>query len=85
MIVLSKNVLILKQKKEYTGLFQGVESDENTLAKVMGIGDEVTKVELGQTILLDWNKVKKVKNDLYVVLEEDIIAILEADELEALA
>jgi hypothetical protein len=84
MIVLSKNVLIIKHKQEYSGLIQGVESTENTYAKILGIGDEVTKLQLGQTTLVDWNKAKKVKNDLFVILEEDVIAILEPEELEAL-
>ena len=32
--------------------------------------------------MLDWNKSKKVKNDLYVIQEEDIIAILEEEDLK---
>ena len=47
MQVLRKNVLVLKQKPEYQGLIQGVSSDENTQAKVMGIGSEVKYVVPG--------------------------------------
>jgi co-chaperonin GroES (HSP10) len=82
MQVLAKNILILKHKNEYTGLIQGVESDENTYGKILGIGTDVTTVELGQIVMLDWNKSKKVKNDLYVIQEEDIIAILEEEDLK---
>ena len=82
MIVLNKNVLILKQKQEYSGLIQGVDTEESTYAKVMGKGKQVEYVELGQIVILDWSKVKKVKNELFVVLEEDIVAILEPEDLE---
>lgn len=82
MKVLGKNILILKQKQEYTGLLHGVESSDATYGKILGIGDEVTKVELGETILLDWNTSKKVKNDLYVIKEEDVIAIMEDSEVD---
>ena len=84
MIVLNKNVLILKQKHEYSGLIQGVDTEESTYAKVMGLGKQVEEVKLGQTVILDWSKAKKVKNELFIVLEEDIVAILEAEELEVI-
>jgi len=82
MKILGSNVLILKEKKEYSGVIQGVESDDASYAKVLGIGEHVTKVAIKETILLDWNKSKKVKNDLYVILEEDIIAIIDPEDLE---
>lgn len=82
MIVLNKNVLILKQKQEYSGLIQGVDDSDSTFAKVMGLGVNVEWIKLGQTVILDWSKAKKVKSDLYVVLEEDIVAVLEPEDLE---
>lgn len=82
MKVLGKNVVILKLKPEYEGLIQGVASEESTYAKVMGIGTDVTLVALEDTILLDWNKSKKIKNDLYVVQEEDIVSIIEEEDLK---
>jgi hypothetical protein len=81
MQVLRSNVLILKQKPEYQGLIQGVASDENTQAKVMGIGDEVQYVSLGNIVILDWNKAKNIKNELWVVDEENIVAILDDEEI----
>lgn len=82
MQVLRSNVLILKQKPEYQGLIQGVSSDENTQAKVMGIGSEVKYVVPGNIVLLDWNKAKNIKNELWVIDEENIVAILEDGESE---
>ena len=82
MIDLNKNVLILKQKQEYSGLIQGVDDSDSTFAKVMGLGVNVEWIKLGQTVILDWSKAKKVKSDLYVVLEEDIVAVLEPEDLE---
>lgn len=83
MKVLGKNVIVLKQKNEYEGLIQGVNSDDTTYAKVMGTGTDVTLVSVEDTIILDWNKCKKIKNDLYVVLEEDIVCIMEESDLKA--
>jgi hypothetical protein len=81
MKVLGKNVIILKQKPEYTGLLQGVSSEETTYAKVMGVGSEVSEIALGDFVLLDWNKSKKIKNDLYAILEEDIVCVMDEEEL----
>jgi hypothetical protein len=82
MQVLRSNVLIIKQKPEYQGLIQGVVSDENTQAKVMVIGSEVRYVKPGDITIVDWNKAKLVKNDLWLIDELDIVAILEDDKTE---
>jgi hypothetical protein len=82
MKVLSKNVIVLKQKPEYSGMIQGVSSEESTYAKVMGIGTEVTLVSVEDIVLLDWNKAKKIKNDLYVIQEEDIVSIMDETDLQ---
>ena len=81
MIVLNKNVLVLKQKQEYSGIIQNVDIEDSTWAKVMGIGKQVEEIELGTTIILDWSKAKKVTGDPYVVLEEDVVAVLEPEDL----
>ena len=82
MQVLRKNVLVLKQRPEYQGLIQGVSSDDNTQAKVMGIGSEVKYVVPGNIVLLDWNKAKNIKNELWVIDEENIVAIIEEGKSE---
>jgi len=76
MQVLGKNVLVLKQKPEYTGLIQGVESDDNLKAKAMNLGDDVTLVELGDILILNWKQAKWVSGELYVVHEDEIAAII---------
>lgn len=77
MQTLGKNVLVLKQKPEYTGLIQGVESDDNLQAKAMNLGPEVTLVELGNMLILNWKKAKWISGELYVVHEDEIAAIIE--------
>ena len=79
MKVLGKNVLVLKQKAEYQGLIQGVNSDENTKGKVMNIGQDVTLLKLGDMVLLNWNKAKNVAGDLWVISEDEIVAVFEDD------
>ena len=70
MKVLAKNILILKQKNEYTGLIQGIESDENTYGKILGIGTDVTTVKLEQSVMLDWNKSKFTINGKVSVISD---------------
>lgn len=82
MRVLGKNVIVLKQKQEYEGLIQGVSSDETTYAKVMGVGSEVESLTVGETVVIDWNKSKKIKNDLYTVLEQDIVLVVEEGDFK---
>lgn len=77
MQVLKKNVLVRKIKPEYSGLIQGVVSEENTQGKIMNIGSEVTLVNLGELAILDWKKAKNVGGDLWVVSEDDIVAIID--------
>lgn len=77
MYVLDKNILVLKQKPEYSGLIQGVESDDNLKARTMNLGDNVTLVELGDILILNWKKAKWISGDLYVVHEDEIAAIIE--------
>ena len=79
MQVLGKNVLVLKQKAEYKGLIQGVNSDDNTKGKVMNIGQDVTLLKLADIVLLNWNKAKNVSGDLWVISEDDIVAVFEDD------
>ena len=80
MQVLNDYVIVKKQKDEYQGLIQGVESDDTTKAKVLGFGDWVENLKIEDTIMIDWNEAKKIKNDLYVIRSEHIIAIYGEDD-----
>lgn len=77
MQVLKKNVLVRKIRPEYSGLIQGVVSEENTQGKIMNIGSEVTLVNLGELAILDWKKAKHIGGDLWVVSEDDIVAVID--------
>jgi hypothetical protein len=77
--VLGKNVLVLKQKAEYQGLIYGVNSEDNTKGKVMNLGHDVTLLKLGDIILLNWNKAKNVSGELWVVSEDEVVAVFEDD------
>ena len=81
MRVLNDNVIVLKVKNEYQGILQGIDSNDSTKGKVMGIGPDVTGVSLGEFIMIDWNKAKNIKNDLFVVKQEDIVAVYEEEDL----
>ena len=81
MRVLNDNVIVIKVKNEYSGILQGIDSNDATKAKVAGIGPDVTAVTLGDIIMIDWNKAKNIKNDLFVVKQEDIVAVYEEEDL----
>lgn len=81
MRVLQDNVIVLKHKSEYQGILQGIDSSESTKAKVMGVGPTVENISLGDIVMIDWNKAKNIKNDLFVVKQEDIVAVYEAEDL----
>ena len=77
MQVLGKNVLLLKQDQEYSGLIQGVSDDNSTKAKVMNVGSLVTDVELGDIVIANWTAAKCVGGDLWMIEEKEIVAVLE--------
>lgn len=79
MQVLGKNVLVLKQKAEYQGLIYGVNSDDNTRGKVMNLGADTSLLKLGDIVLLNWNKAINVSGDLWVISEDEIVAVFEDD------
>lgn len=76
MQVIGKNILVLKQTPEYQGLIQQVTSDDNLQAKAMNLGHEVTLVELGDILILNWKKAKNISGDLYIIHEDEVVAIL---------
>ena len=81
MKVLNDFVVVQKQKDEYQGLIQGVDSDETTKAKVLGVGEyALESVSVNDLVLLDWNEAKKIKNDLYAVRYEHIVMVIEQND-----
>jgi len=56
------------------------DATEATRGKVLAVGPDVLDILVGDVILPNWNKAKKVSNDgqdVYIVLDEDVVAIFE--------
>jgi co-chaperonin GroES (HSP10) len=84
---IKKNIiveLIEKEKVTQSGIIlKSADPAEVSRAKVLAIGDNVEYVEVGQTILPNWQKAKLTKFedvDFYVVNEDDVVLIFEDEE-----
>jgi chaperonin GroES len=84
---LGKKVLIAENKRENTTasgivLEGGQGLGESKTGTVLAIGPEVKAVEVGNKVLLMWNKGAVVTVDgaqRVMILEEDIVAVLEEE------
>lgn len=84
---LNDNVLVSENKKEVTSeagiiLEQARSVHDMTPAMVIAIGPEVTEVQVGDEVYLDWSKGNIVKHDgdeFVVVKEQHIIAVIEQE------
>jgi len=82
---LGKKVLIAENKREDTTasgiILEGTQGlGESKTGTVLAIGPEVKAVEVGNKVLLMWNKAAVVTIDgaqRVMILEEDIVAVLE--------
>lgn len=78
---LNDNVIIKRIKKEEVSsggiVLPGGDRDEADRAVVQAVGPDVESVEVGQTVLVNWQKAPKIEGDLYKVIDEDIIGIFE--------
>jgi co-chaperonin GroES (HSP10) len=82
---LGKKVLIAENNREKTTtsgiIIEGKDAGgDSKTGRVLAIGPEVTSVEVGQDVLLVWNKGAVVTVDgaqRVMILEEDIVAVLE--------
>jgi co-chaperonin GroES (HSP10) len=50
-------------------------ADEPDKAEVIAIGNKVEEVNIGDTVLLNWNKATKIENETYVVPITEVIWI----------
>ena len=48
-------------------------TEEPDRAEVIAIGDKVEEVNVGDTVLLNWNKATKIENETYVVPITEVI------------
>ena len=74
---LRTNVIFKKETVAYSGLIQGVSDDSSTIGRVLSIGDEVTDVKLNEKILVNWKMAKNVNADLWLINQDDIVAVLD--------
>jgi co-chaperonin GroES (HSP10) len=83
---LGKKVLVAENKREETTA-SGIILDSKGLGEsksgtVVAIGPEVTEVQVGNKILLDWSKSAVTTVDgaqRVIILEENIVAILDEE------
>jgi len=57
-------------------------SDEAEFAKVLSIGSDITDVNVGDFVLVNWNKTKHLKKLVYYVKLEDVVAVKEGENEE---
>ena len=84
---IKKNIiieLIEKEKVTESGIIlKSADPAEVSKAKVLAIGNDVDLIEVGQTILPNWQKAKLTKFedvDFYIVNEDDVVLIFEEEE-----
>ena len=76
---LRNNVIVEKLEKELT-TSSGIilkSSDEADKAKVVAIGPEVNDVEVGNVLLINWNKTTKLMDNLYQINVNEVIGVFE--------
>lgn len=82
---LGKKVLVAENKRENQTasgiILEGTQGlGESKTGTVVAIGPEVTQVQVGDKILLEWNKATVTTVDgaqRVIILEENIVAVLE--------
>lgn len=84
---IKKNIIVKLIEKETVSkggiIMAGPDAQEVSRGKILAIGGEVEYVEVGQTILPNWQKAKPTKfdnEDFFVVHEDDVVLIFEDDE-----
>lgn len=76
---LRDNIIVEKQEKDLTTQ-SGIilkSNDEADKAKVIAVGPEVTDVIVGEVLLVNWNKAKKIQEDTYQINIEDVIGVFD--------
>jgi chaperonin GroES len=71
------NIIVIRvaaEKATFSGIIlkSTVEPDK---AEVIAIGNKVDEVNIGDTVLLNWNKATKIENETYVVPIKEVIWI----------
>lgn len=74
----TRDNIIVERFKSEAATASGIilkSSDEPDRAKVIAIGTKVDEVNVGDTVLLNWNKATKVENETYVVPIKEVVWI----------
>lgn len=78
---LKDNVIIERQEKEQVTaggiVLPGGDREVADKAVVVAIGPEVSDINEGDVVLVNWNKASKIDEKIYKVSFEDIIGIFE--------
>lgn len=79
---IKKNVILKVNDKELVSkggiVLTSADREEASKGKVMAIGPDAEYVEVGQTVLPNWNKAKKIKHEMveYWIIDEDEIVLI---------
>lgn len=80
---LKDNIIVERIKKEEVSsggiVLPGGDRDEADKALVIAIGPEVPEVNVGDELLINWQKAPKINETQYKVSFEDVIGIFYAD------
>lgn len=74
----TRDNIIVERFKSEAATASGIilkSSDEPDRAKVIAIGTKVDEVNVGDTVLLNWNKATKIENETYVVPIKEVVWI----------
>jgi len=81
---IKKNIIITLIEKELESkggiILTSADPAQVSRGLIVGIGPDVDMVEVGQQVLPNWNKAKKVKyeqEEFYIVHEDDLVLVFE--------
>jgi co-chaperonin GroES (HSP10) len=81
---IKKNIIITLIEKELESkggiILTSADPAQVSRGLIVGIGPDVDLVEVGQEVLPNWNKAKKVKyeqEEFYIVHEDDLVLVFE--------
>ena len=66
---------IQSERKTESGLILQSNAGEPDKAQVVSIGPKVDEVQVGDTILINWNQATKIEGDTYVVPISEVIFV----------
>jgi chaperonin GroES len=71
------NIIVIRiaaEKSTHSGIILK-SADEPDKAEVIAIGNKVDEVNVGDTVLINWNKATKIENETYVVPVTEVVWI----------